>query len=181
CAVGAAAAQADGAEILVFLDGDGGDPAPMIPALLAPILDGGADFAIGSRTRGDRERGSMGLHQVIAGRLFGALIGLVCGVRYTDMSAFRAIRAEALARLPMRETSYGWNLEMQMRAARAGLTVRELPIPYRRRRAGQSKVAGTFRGTVRAGFGLFRTFLRVAREPPPARSAGFPPPRVGEG
>jgi glycosyltransferase involved in cell wall biosynthesis len=174
CAAGAAAATALGAEILVFLDGDGGDRPATIPHLVAPILEGHADFVLGSRTRGMREPGSMGWHQILAGHLFGALCGLVCGVRYTDMAAFRAIRAEALARLQMRETSYGWNLEMQMRAARAGLRIRELPVPYRRRLAGDSKVAGTVTGTVKAGLRLFLTFIRLAREPPSARSVGFP-------
>jgi glycosyltransferase involved in cell wall biosynthesis len=164
CAVGAADAVVRGAEILVFLDGDGGDRPAMIPRLVMPILEDRCDFVLGSRTTGARERGSMGLHQVLAGRMFGRLCGLACGVRYTDMAALRAIRAEALARLGMRETSYGWNLEMQMRAGYAGLRVREIPVPYRRRLAGRSKVAGTFRGTVKAGFRLLLTFARLARE-----------------
>ncbi|HZU87961.1 MAG TPA: glycosyltransferase, partial [Stellaceae bacterium] len=179
CAAGAAAAAAGGAEILVFLDGDGGDEPQAIPRLVAPILAGRADFVLGSRTRGLREPGSMGRHQILAGRLFGALCGLVCGMRYSDMAAFRAIRAEALAGLDMRETSYGWNLEMQMRAARAGLRILELPVPYRRRLAGRSKVAGTVMGTVKAGFRLLLTFIRLAREPPPARLAGSSSPRSG--
>jgi glycosyltransferase involved in cell wall biosynthesis len=176
CARGAAAAAAGGAKILVFLDGDGGDRPERIPSLVTPILEGGCDFVIGSRTRGIRERGSMGLHQRLAGSLFGALCGLVCGVRYTDMCAFRAIRADALARLGMRETTYGWNLEMQMRAARAGLRILERSVPHRRRLAGHSKVAGTFKGTVKAGFRILLTFLRLACERPPAR---LPPPRAG--
>jgi hypothetical protein len=142
----------------------------MIPCLVAPILEDRADFVLGSRTRGTREPGSMGWHQVLAGRLFGALCKLASGVRYTDMAAFRAIRAEALACLQMRETSYGWNLEMQMRAARAGLRIRELPVPYRRRLAGRSKVAGNITGTVKAGLRLFLTFIRLACGPlPPGR------------
>ncbi|MGH7040061.1 MAG: hypothetical protein ACREE1_18220, partial [Stellaceae bacterium] len=156
------------AEILVFLDGDGGDRPEMIPVLLAPLLDGSADFTIGSRTRGTRERGSMGLHQVLAGRLFGILCRLACGARYSDMCAFRAIRAEALRRLQMREMTYGWNLEMQVRAARTGLRVIEIPVPYRRRLAGRSKVSGTVTGTVKAGFRIFSTFVRIARETRPS-------------
>jgi glycosyltransferase involved in cell wall biosynthesis len=174
CMAGAAAASAGGAEILVFLDGDGGDPPAMIPCLVAPILEDRADFVLGSRTRGAREPGSIGVHQILAGRLFGALCGLVCGVRYTDMAAFRAIRADALARLQMRETSYGWNLEMQMRAARARLRIRELPVSYRRRLAGSSKVAGTVTGTVRAGLRLFLTFIRLACEVRPSLDRGRP-------
>ena len=121
CARGAAAAVEDGAEILVFLDGDGSDRPEEIPRLVQPILDGKFDFVIGSRTRGVREEGSMGAHQALAGYVIGAAIGLLYGTRYTDMCAFRAIRADALARLGMSEMTYGWNLEMQMRAARARL------------------------------------------------------------
>ena len=164
CARGVAAAVEAGAEILIFLDGDGGDRPAMIPTLVQPILNGKFDFVIGSRTRGLREKGSIGAHQLLAGRLIGAATGLVCGVRYTDMCAFRAIRADALARLGMREMTYGWNLEMQMRAARARLRIIELPVPYGRRMAGRSKVAGTLRGTVKAGIRILATFARVVTE-----------------
>ncbi len=164
CARGAAAAAEGGAEILVFLDGDGSDRPEEIPRLAQPILDGEFDFVIGSRTRGVREKASMGTHQVLAGNLIGAAIGLIYGTRYTDMCAFRAIRADALARLGMREMTYGWNLEMQMRAARAGLRILELPVPHSRRLAGHSKVAGTLRGTLKAGIRIFVTFARVACE-----------------
>jgi glycosyltransferase involved in cell wall biosynthesis len=164
CARGVAAAVEGGTEILIFLDGDGGDRPEVIPSLVQPILDGKFDFVIGSRTRGVREKGSMGAHQALAGYLIGAAIGLVYGVRYTDMCAFRAIRADALARLGMREMTYGWNLEMQMRAARAGLRILELPVPHGRRLAGHSKVAGTLRGTIKAGIRICATFARVACE-----------------
>jgi len=164
CARGVAAAVEGGAEILVFLDGDGGDRPEAIPCLVQPILDGKFDFVIGSRTRGVRGKGNMGAHQAIAGRVIGAAIGLVYGVKYTDMCAFRAIRAGALARLGMREMTYGWNLEMQMRAARAGLRILELPVPHGRRLAGHSKVAGTLRGSVKAGLRILATFARVACE-----------------
>jgi glycosyltransferase involved in cell wall biosynthesis len=160
CAKGAVAAIKDGAEVLVFLDGDGGDRPEAIPSLVQPILEGEQDFVIGSRSRA-----SIGAHQALAGRAIGAAIGLVYGVRFTDMCAFRAIRAAALERLGMREMTYGWNLEMQMRAARTGLRILELPVPHGRRLAGKSKVAGTFRGTIKAGFRILATFVRIAREP----------------
>jgi len=159
CAKGAAAAIEEGAEILVFLDGDGGDRPEAIPSLVQPILEDEQDFVIGSRTRA-----SIGAHQALAGHAIGAAIGLVYGVRFTDMCAFRAIRAAALSRLGMREMTYGWNLEMQMRAARTGLRILELPVPHGRRLAGKSKVAGTFRGTIKAGFRILATFVRIARE-----------------
>jgi glycosyltransferase involved in cell wall biosynthesis len=164
CARGAAAAIANGAKILIFLDGDGGDRPETIPGLVEPILVDKFDFVIGSRTRGVREIGSMGAHQALAGRVIGAAIGLLYGVRYSDMCAFRAIRAEALIGLGMREMTYGWNLEMQMRAARSGLRILELPVPHGRRIAGQSKVAGTLRGTLKAGFRILATFARIACE-----------------
>ena len=164
CAKGAAAAAAAGAEILVFLDGDGGDRPEVIPRLVKPILADEHDFVIGSRTRGVRERGSIAFHQALAGRAIGAGIGFLYGVHYSDMCAFRAIRTAALERLGMREMTYGWNLEMQMRAARAGLRILELPVPYGRRLAGQSKVAGTFRGSLKAAYRILATFARVTSE-----------------
>jgi glycosyltransferase involved in cell wall biosynthesis len=164
CARGAAATVADGAEILVFLDGDGSDRPDEIPRLVQPILESRFDFVIGSRTRGVREKGSMGIHQALAGRAVGAAIGVLYGVYYTDMCAFRAIRAETLDGLGMREMTYGWNLEMQMRVAHAGLKVLELPVPHGRRVAGKSKVAGTVRGTFKAACRIISTFVRIASE-----------------
>jgi glycosyltransferase involved in cell wall biosynthesis len=164
CARGATAAAETGAEILVFLDGDGSDRPEAIPRLVQPILADEHDFVIGSRTRGVRESGSMGIHQALAGRVVGAAIGLLYGVHYSDMCAFRAIRTAALERLGMREMTYGWNLEMQMRAARAGIRILEQPVPHGRRIAGNSKVAGTLRGSVKAGCRILATFARVACE-----------------
>jgi glycosyltransferase involved in cell wall biosynthesis len=162
CAAGAAALK--DCDIIVFLDGDGSDRPELIPLLLAPILAGECDFVIGSRTRGERERGSMNPHQIAAGYMAGALTRLLYGVAYTDMCAFRAIRREALDRLGMREMTYGWNLEMQMRAARAGLRIREVPVAHRRRIGGISKVSGSVVGTLKAGARIGLTFLRIAFE-----------------
>jgi glycosyltransferase involved in cell wall biosynthesis len=164
CAAGANAAAEAGAEILVFLDGDGSDRPEAIPSLVQPILADEHDFVIGSRTRGVRESGSMGIHQILAGYAIGAAIGLLYGVRYTDMCAFRAIRTNAFERLGMREMTYGWNLEMQMRAARATLRVLEIPVPHGRRIAGNSKVAGTLPGSIKAASRIVATFARIARE-----------------
>jgi hypothetical protein len=101
-------------------------------------------------------------HQVLAGRIAGFGMGALYGVRYSDMCAFRAIRRDVLMRLDMREMTYGWNIEMQMKAARARLRVTEVPVPYRCRAGGESKVAGSWRGTVRAGGKIVSTFVRVA-------------------
>jgi len=168
CAAGAAAASPE-CDILVFLDGDGSDRADLMGVLVAPIRAGTHDFVIGSRARGDREPGAMNWHQLLAGYLAGLVTWMLYGVRYSDMCAFRAIRREALEGLALREMTYGWNIEMQMQAARAGLRILEVPVPYRRRVAGTSKVAGSLRGTLRAATRIIATCLRVATSPPPAR------------
>jgi glycosyltransferase involved in cell wall biosynthesis len=162
CRAGAEAAG--DCDIIVFLDGDGSDCPELMPDLIAPIAQGEYDFVIGSRTRGRREQGSMSPHQLLAGYIFGAAVRLLYGVRYTDMCPFRAIRRDALMRLGMREMTYGWNLEMQMRAARAGLRILELPVAHRRRAGGVSKVSGNLLGTVKAGWRIAATFARVALE-----------------
>jgi glycosyltransferase involved in cell wall biosynthesis len=166
-----AAAKAANAEILVFMDGDGADDPAGIAALVEPIRSGAFDFVIGSRVRGVREPGSMAWHQVAAGWLAGVGMRALYGVRYTDMCAFRAIRRDALLHLGMTETTYGWNVEMQMRAARAGLRILEIPVAYRRRAGGAAKVAGSLRGTLRAAGGIVATFLRVAAQKRPANVA----------
>jgi glycosyltransferase involved in cell wall biosynthesis len=163
----AAALAADDADILVFMDGDGADDPQSIPALVEPIRSDRYDFVIGSRLRGKREAGSIAWHQLVAGLLAGLGIRLLYGVRYTDMCALRAIRRSLLLGLGMREPTYGWNIEMQMRAARAGLRILEIPVDYYRRRGGSSKVAGSLRGTVRAGARIVAAFVRVATQPAP--------------
>jgi glycosyltransferase involved in cell wall biosynthesis len=166
-----ATVHATDADIMVFMDGDGADDPASIEALVAPIRAGRHDFVIGSRMRGTREPGSMAWHQVGAGLIAGYGMRVACGVRYTDMCAFRAIRRDALIGLSMREMTYGWNIEMQMRAARAGLRILEIPVPYRRRIGGKSKVAGSMRGTLRAGTRIIATFVRtisIRDEPPSA-------------
>jgi hypothetical protein len=120
---------------------------------------------LASRTRGRREPGAMLWHQVLAGRIAGLGIGALYGVRYSDMCAFRAINRDVLRRLDLREMTYGWNIEMQMKAARARLRILEVPLPYRRRVGGESKVAGSLPGTLRAGGKIVSTFLRVATQP----------------
>jgi glycosyltransferase involved in cell wall biosynthesis len=171
CLTGARAAT--DADILVYLDGDGADDSAAIATLIAPITAGTCDFVIASRARGKREPGSMSWHQLLAGRVIGALTALLYGVRYTDMCALRAIRRDTLLKLGMREMTYGWNLEMQMRAARARLRIRELPVDYRCRIGGQSKVAGSLSGTLNAGARILSTFARIALE---RRTADSLPP-----
>jgi glycosyltransferase involved in cell wall biosynthesis len=161
CAAGVAAVQPE-CEIVVFLDGDGSDCPDFMRQLVDPILAGTHDFVIGSRTRGQREPGSMNVQQVFSGRVAGWLMSMLYSVRYTDMCPFRAIRRDVVEKLAMSEMTYGWNLEMQMKAARAGLRILEIPVNHRRRAGGESKVSGTLRGTLMAGARIVGTFLRIA-------------------
>ena len=166
CALGAEAAD-PASTVIVFLDGDGADRGDLVERVAGPVLAGTHDFVLASRTRGEREPGSMLWHQVLAGRLAGIGIGALYRVRYTDMCAFRAIDRTALRRLDLREMTYGWNIEMQMQAARAGLRITEVPLPYRRRAGGTSKVAGSLSGTMRAASRIVTTYCRVAASPAP--------------
>ncbi|HUE41106.1 MAG TPA: glycosyltransferase family 2 protein [Chthoniobacterales bacterium] len=161
CAAGVRAVSPE-SQIIVFLDGDGADCPEFISQLVEPIVAGNVDFVIGSRTRGQREPGSMNFQQIFAGRFAGWLMSILYGVRYTDMCPLRAIRRDVLERLSMKEATYGWNLEMQMKAAHAGLRILELPVNHRCRAGGVSKVSGTFRGTFVAGARIIATFLRIA-------------------
>lgn len=167
CLEGARAA-AD-CDLIVFADGDGADDLKTIASLIDPLRRGTSDFVIGSRTRGRREAGAMSWKQIVAGRLFGLGVWARYGVLYTDMCAQRAIRRDVLLGLGLSELTYGWNLEMQMIAARDGLRVTELPVLCRRRIGGRSKVSGSLKGTLRAGSRIIATFAAVAfrRAPDP--------------
>jgi glycosyltransferase involved in cell wall biosynthesis len=161
CAAGLRAVRPD-ADIVCFLDGDGSDVPAFLANIVGPLARDEADFVMGSRLRGRREAGSMTPQQVVAGALAGFLLKLVYGVHFTDMSPFRAMRADQLRRLGMRETTYGWNLEMQMRAAAAGLRILEVPVDHRCRRGGESKVSGRLVAGFRAAWKIATTFLRLA-------------------
>jgi glycosyltransferase involved in cell wall biosynthesis len=152
-------------KIIVFLDGDGSDYPQMMDRLVEPIIKGTHDFVIGSRTRGQREAGSMNWHQVFAGYMVGFFLRLLYGARSTDMGPFRAIRRDALEKPGYAQETYGWPLEMQMRAARAGLRILEVPVDYRCRVGGHSKIAGTVRGSILAATRILTTLARIAIEP----------------
>jgi len=169
CALGMALAR-PASRVITFMDGDGADRGDLIGEIARPVLDGTHDLVLASRTRGEREPGSMLWNQVFAGRIVGFGIGVLYGVRYSDMCAFRAIGRCALQRLALKEMTYGWNIEMQMKAAREGMRILEVPLPYRRRGGGSSKVAGSLRGTFRAGSRIATTFCRVAASARCARS-----------
>lgn len=146
-------------EILVFLDGDHSDYPEEMPRLLAQLRTGGADMVIGSRALGQREPGAMLPQQLFGNWLATRLLRLRYGGTHTDLGPFRAIRADALARLDMQDTTYGWTVEMQVKAARLGLRVAEVPVRYRRR-IGVSKISGTVKGVLGAGYKILWTIFK---------------------
>ncbi|MBI5710871.1 MAG: glycosyltransferase family 2 protein [Candidatus Eisenbacteria bacterium] len=148
-------------DIVVFLDADGSDDPAELGTLLAPILEDRADLVVGSRELGEREPGALSAVQAFGNRLASVLLRLLFGMRATDLGPYRAIRWEALERLGMRDRDYGWTVEMQARAARARLRTVEVPVRCLRRRAGRSKVAGTVRGALGAGWKILFTIARV--------------------
>jgi len=149
CLAGIAALSPD-VETVLLMDGDASDRPEDMLRILAPIAAGEAELVIGARTLGV-EPGALTPQQRFGNALACLLIRLFWGVRYTDLGPFRVIRRDALNRLGMRDETWGWTVEMQVRAARLGLRVREVPVGYRRR-IGQSKISGTLSGTVRAGW-----------------------------
>lgn len=161
CAAGLAAVPR-ATEIVCFLDGDGSDVPTFLSAVIGPIARNEADFVMGSRLRGQREPGSMTPQQIVAGWLAGLLMRLRYGVTFTDMSPFRAMRLARLRALGMAEQTYGWNLEMQMRAAAGGLRIVEVPVDHRCRRGGVSKVSGNFVAGLQAAWKIMTTFVRLS-------------------
>jgi glycosyltransferase involved in cell wall biosynthesis len=160
CEAGARTAVAS-SDVLVFLDGDGSDDVAAMPLLVGPIERGEADFVIGSRMRGKAEPGSLNGAQVFAAKMIGALVHKLYGFRYTDMGPFRAIRRECLETMQMREMTYGWNLEMQIKALKMGLRVAEIPVNYRCRIGGESKVSGNAWASVKAGARILGVLVRA--------------------
>lgn len=148
-------------DILVYMDGDGSDIVADLPRLVAPIEAGEADFVLGSRLRGTRERGSMLGSQIFAAYFVGTLLRIFQRVNYTDMGPFRAIRRTLLDQLHMSELTYGWNLEMQVRAAQHKLRILEIPVDYRKRIGGTSKVSGDLRASIKAGVRILEVLFRI--------------------
>ncbi len=148
-------------DILAYMDGDGADIVAGLEKLIWPIAEGKADFVIGSRIRGQREPGSMLPSQIFAAHLVGTLLRLFQGVRYTDMCAFRAIRRSSLEQMKMAELTYGWNLEMQIKAAQLKLRIEEVTVDYRCRLGGVSKVSGDWRASLKAATRILEVLFRV--------------------
>lgn len=159
CMAGVAAAAE--AEVLLFLDGDGSDFAEDAGELLAPILAGRADLVLGSRELGGTAGAGLPLQARAGNRLAVWLIGRLDGVRLSDLAPFKAVRSEALRSLALRERTYGWTIELIVRAAQCGLRIDEVPARYRARLAGESKVSGTVSGTVRASVRILLTLARL--------------------
>ncbi len=166
------------ADVIVLLDGDAADDPDDLPRLLEPLLNDDADLVVGSRALGSREPGSMTIQQVLGNRLAAWLMRNIYGVRVSDMGPFRAIRRSDLLALDMQEMSFGWSVEMMVKASRAGYRYREVPVKYHRR-IGVSKVGGTLRGSLKAGWHILSTVLRYHRWIP--RGAPYDPPKRREG
>ena len=149
-------------DIIVQMDADLSDDPGEMPLLVGPLIEQGYDLVLGSRLLGEREEKSMTAAQVFGSRLASIMIRSFYGVRYTDMGPFRAIKKSALDNLELEEMTYGWLIEMQTKAAARGLRIKEVAVSWRNRAAGESKVAGTITGSIRAGFRIIWTILRVA-------------------
>ncbi len=153
--------------IIVFLDGDRSDSPDEMAQLVDPIAAGEGDLVLGSRVLGAAEPGSLTLPQRLGNRLATILLQRLWGLACTDLGPFRAIRREALAKLAMDDLDFGWTVQMQVRAAKLGLGVREVPVNYRNR-IGKSKISGTVIGTIRAGYRILATIGREALADGPA-------------
>jgi glycosyltransferase involved in cell wall biosynthesis len=146
-------------DIIVFLDGDYSDFPTEMPNLLKPILEDKADLVIGSRALGNREKGAMLPQQIFGNWLATTLLRLFYGARFTDLGPFRAIRTNKLVQLQMQDTTYGWTVEMQLKAAKQKINSVEVPVSYRKR-IGFSKISGTVKGTLMAGYKIILTIIR---------------------
>ena len=162
CFKGFKTAWSLGAEIVIFMDGDGSDDPADLPMMLRPISEGRADIVIGSRVTERAEHGAVPPQALLGNWLVSCMIRLLYGVHLHDLGSFRAVRCSLLDALAMREKTYGWPVEMLVKAARAHYRIVELPIHYRHRSHGRSKVAGTLIGSVKAAYYMLSTTLRYA-------------------
>lgn len=146
-------------DIVVFLDGDHSDFPEQLIDLVRPIIEDKMDLVIGSRALGNKEKGSMTPQQIFGNWLATSLIRLFYKVRYTDLGPFRAIRYESLLAIDMQDRNYGWTVEMQLKAAKLNLRIMDFPVNYRQR-IGVSKVSGTIKGTIGAGYKIIYTIFK---------------------
>ncbi len=174
CLAGVQAAK--DADVIILMDGDGSDVPEDLVRVWQPVQAGVADLAMGSRARGQREPGALTPQQRVGNAVGAVLLRLLYGVRVSDIGPLRAIRRETLLRMEMSEMTYGWSAEMLAKAGRLGLRIEEIPVDYRRRAGGTSKVAGTLKGTVKASGRILRTILRYWRwQPGRAGETALPP------
>jgi len=157
CLTGLASASAP--DIVVFLDGDYSDRPAELPVLLAPILEGRADITLGSRLGSNSNPDALPWHQSLGNRLAAGLIRLLYRVKITDLGPFRAARADVLRQLALEETTYGWAVEMILKGALAGFRIVEVPVSYYPR-IGKSKISGTLKGTIGAGWFIITLIVR---------------------
>ena len=157
CLKGLKTACSLGADIVIFMDGDGSDDPADLPMMLSPLSEGRADLVIGSRVSGRSEQGAIPPQARLGNRLVSRLIRMLYGVHLSDIGSFRAIRCSSLENLQMSEMTFGWPVEMLVKAARARYRIVELPIHYRHRSHGRSKVAGTIAGSLKAAYYMLRT------------------------
>lgn len=146
-------------DIIVFIDADYSDYPEELPALLKPIQEEDADLVIGSRALGNREKGAMTFPQIFGNWLATNLLQLFYGIKFTDLGPFRAIKYQSLIALDMKDTTYGWTVEMQLKAAKQQLKCVEVPVTYRKR-IGFSKISGTVKGTFLAGYKILWTIFK---------------------
>jgi glycosyltransferase involved in cell wall biosynthesis len=146
-------------DVVIFLDADHSDYPEEISDLLCPIIEEKADLVIGSRALGKREYGSMTPQQIFGNWLATRLLKLFYGVKFTDLGPFRAIRFDRLIELDMQDKTYGWTVEMQLKAAKKGFNCVEVPVQYRKR-IGFSKISGTVKGTILAGYKILATIFK---------------------
>ena len=163
CLTGIAYLEKKAPDIVVFLDGDYSDCPEEIPLVVQPIVSGEYDFVIGSRTKGLAAPGALLPQARLGNALATFLIRLLYHFSYSDLGPFRAIRFPALLALGMVDRNYGWTVEMQIKAVRKGLRITEVPVHYRKRSGGASKVTGTIRGTLLAGYKILWTVFRYSR------------------
>ena len=161
------------ADAIVLMDGDASDNPENLRLVLGPLLAGEADLVVGSRALGSREPGSMTPQQIFGNRLVALLMRGIYGVRVSDLGSFRAIRREDLLALGMEEMTYGWPVEMMVKAARAGYRYREVPVGYRRRSGGVSKVGATIPKALWVGWHIVSTVIRHARWTPERAGQGY--------
>lgn len=165
CLAGVEYLRAKRPDIVVFLDADYSDHPNELPTVVRPIVAGECDLVIGSRTKGKAEPGALLLQARFGNALATLLIRLLYGFSYSDLGPFRAIRFTPLLELGMIDRTYGWTVEMQIKAIRQKLRIAEVPVSYRKRAGGESKVSGTIKGTILAGYKILWTVFRYAWGP----------------